>query len=156
MYIDGYNVLRKIPRFEKLLRSDGDAARRRFVEFVAAHDAVRKYAATYIVFDGHGEPISSGIRIRVIFANTRTADSWIKLKIEGEKNTRNTLVVSSDHEVQNNARACGASILRAEDFLNSRQDRESHDNEESYKEQNVSPDEIQFWLDEFSSPKKPE
>jgi predicted RNA-binding protein with PIN domain len=156
IYIDAYNVLRKIVPLSKLLKSDADAARRRFVDFLATREDVRKCSSTTVVFDGHGEAISAVPWIRIVFTNTRTADSWINMKIEAEKNTRNVLVITSDHEIQNHVSAFGASVLRSEDFIQSTQPSRQHrseNNDESYKEQPISSKEIQFWLSEFNSKK---
>ncbi len=164
MYIDGYNVLRKIPQLSKLMKSDADAARRRFVDLLAARNDVRKNVSTTVVFDAYGEAINAVPWIYVVFANTRTADSWIRMKIEAERSARNILVISSDHEIQNHASACGAAVMRAEDFLrpqperrdNRRQDHCPEVEDESYKNRAITDDEMQFWLDEFTSKKTKE
>jgi predicted RNA-binding protein with PIN domain len=159
MYIDGYNVLRKIPQLSRLMKSDADAARRRFIDFLATRDDVRKTASTTVVFDAYGEAITTVPWIHVIFTNTRSADSWIKMKIDGDKSTRNTLVISSDHEIQNHASAYGAAVMRAEEFLQPPHERREHhpeEDDESYKNRAMSRDEMQFWLDEFTSAKKRE
>jgi predicted RNA-binding protein with PIN domain len=117
VFIDGYNLLRKQPRWNALLRSHADAARAACVRAVTrslGHDT-----DAVLVFDGHGKPIVSGCRMRVVFAASSSADAWIRRQLESIARPRNAMVVSSDHEVTRHARAMGAGVCRSEDFLRS-------------------------------------
>ena len=49
-YIDGYNVLRKISRLERMMRSNADAARRGLVASVQKRS--RSLGHVFVVFDG--------------------------------------------------------------------------------------------------------
>ena len=114
VYVDGYNVLRKVPRFAKLLKSNSDAARRGFVESLKRK--VKQGVFLNVVFDGAGEHIPPQGPISVTFTYTRTADSWIRMALERESQPAAVLVVSSDHEVMNHARAHGAFVMGALEF----------------------------------------
>jgi predicted RNA-binding protein with PIN domain len=114
-YIDAYNVMHRMPRLRRLLKSDADAARRSFVEHVRTHPAA--HGTVVVVFDGHGEAITSGRGMRVVFSLTRTADSWIRAALEADAQRPGARVVSSDGDVCAHARACGADIMDADAFL---------------------------------------
>jgi predicted RNA-binding protein with PIN domain len=147
VYIDGYNLLRKVVRYDKLMKSNADAARRSFVESLRAK--IPRGAHATIVFDGAGEAIGGGNPFRVVFSLTRSADNWIRTSLEKENNPRTVLVVSSDHEVQNHARACGAMVSRSEDFLSSSFN-DAVSEEEKPESGTMSSDELSMWKKIFS------
>ena len=149
-YIDGYNVLRKISRLERLMKSNADAARRGLVEFVRKR--MRSKGHITIVFDGHGEVIGGGPSIAVVFSLTRTADDWIRLHLELNRHPRMVLVVSSDNEVRGHALECGAEVMTSQEFIADRK-AEKEDYTEMYlKTRPVPESEVRFWLKEFDSP----
>lgn len=146
-YIDGYNVLRKISRLERLMKSNADAARRGLVEFVRKR--ARGKGHITIVFDGHGDVIGAGSSIAVIFSLTRTADDWIRMHLEQNRQPRMALVVSSDNEVRGHALECGAEVMSAQEFIADRRT-EKEDHAEMYLKTRPVPDsEVRFWLNEF-------
>ncbi len=147
-YIDGYNVLRKISRLDRLMKSNADAARRGFLDFVRRRSKNRGHIV--IVFDGHGESPGSGSMITTVYSLTRTADSWIRRNLENERQPRAVLVVSSDNEVRAHALACGAEILSSQEFIEDGNAIDREENLEQYlKNRTVSANEISFWLQAF-------
>jgi len=147
-YIDGYNVLRKLPRLERLMKSNSDAARRGLVEFVRRR--MKDKGHVVIVFDGHGDAVGGGAAIRCVFSLTRTADSWIRLHLELERQTRSVLVVSSDNEVRAHALACGASVFSANEFIaDIKAPDEDEDREQALKNRQLSESEVRQWLRTF-------
>jgi predicted RNA-binding protein with PIN domain len=152
-YIDGYNVLRKIARLERLMLSDADAARRGFIEFVRKRS--RSKGHIVVVFDGHGEVIGGGQNISVVFSLTRTADDWIRMTLEQDRHPRMALLVSSDNEVRAHALACGAEVMRSQDFISDREVEMEDQVEMNLKNGPVSESEVQFWLKEFGEQDTP-
>ncbi|MBN1447198.1 MAG: NYN domain-containing protein [Bacteroidetes bacterium] len=148
-YIDGYNVLRKIVRLERMMQSNADAARRSFVEFVRRR--ARGKGHIIIVFDGHGDAIGGGSGISVVFSLTRTADAWIRMTLENDRHPRMVLVVSSDNEVRAHAAACGAGLFGAQEFIADRREEMDDAAEMKLKNHPVSPGEVEFWLRQFKS-----
>lgn len=148
-YIDGYNVLRKIVRLERMMQSDADAARRAFVEFVRKRS--RDKGHVVIVFDGHGEVIGGGHRMSVVFSLTRTADAWIRMNLEQYRHPRMALVVSSDNEVRGHAAACGAAIVSAQEFISDRKENSEDLVEMKLKNRPVSRHEVEFWMRQFGT-----
>jgi predicted RNA-binding protein with PIN domain len=145
-YIDGYNVLRKIARLDRLLAASGDAARRGLVEFVRRRS--RSLGHVTIVFDGHGETIG-GARMTVVYSLARTADAWIRDALERDPRARAALVVSSDNEVRAHAAACGAALLTAQEFIAPRRGRSGDPVEEKLKTHTLSAWEIEHWRRTF-------
>ena len=146
-YIDGYNVLRKISRLERLMQSNADAARRGLVEYVRRRARSRGHLT--IVFDGHGEVIGAGAKISVVYSLTRTADSWIRLNLEKERQPRMCLVISSDNEVRAHALACGADVLGAQEFIADRKNEKQDPEEMQEKTRQLSESEVRYWLRQF-------
>lgn len=148
-YIDGYNVLRKLTRFERMMRSSGDAARRGFVEFVRARS--RNKGHVTVVFDGNGMAVGGGPNLSAVFSQTRTADSWIRMQLELERQPRAVLVVSSDNEVRAHALACGADVQSAQEFIADGEVPDREDFREQYlKTREVTERELAYWLKQFS------
>jgi predicted RNA-binding protein with PIN domain len=147
-YIDGYNVLRKISRLERLMRSNGDAARRGFIEFVRKRSG--NLGHVVVVFDGHGDSIGGGPKINTVYSLTRTADSWIRHSLERERHPRMVLVVSSDNEIRAHALACEAEVMSAKEFIEEGAPADREENLEQYmKNRSLSEAEIATWLREF-------
>lgn len=151
MYIDGYNALRKVRRYEKLMKSNADAARRGFAEHVRGK--LRHGTQAVIVFDGAGEHIPGTGPVSVVYSYTRTADSWIRHALENEHHPAAVLVVSSDHEVQNHARACGAQVKRSEDFLDRGDETSGESAAEKPPDRALNDDEVAMWMRLFSGRK---
>ncbi len=146
-YVDGYNLLHKISRLERLMKSNPDAARRGLVEFVRKR--MRGKGQIMIVFDGHGEVIGGGNAISVVYSLTRTADDWIRFNLERDSQPRMVLVISSDNEVRAHAAVCGAHLMSSQEFI-ADQRREKPDMVEMHlKNRTLSENEIRFWMDEF-------
>ena len=146
-YIDGYNVLLKINRLGRLMKSNPDAARRGLVEFVRKR--ARDKGHVVIVFDGHGDAIGGGSSITVVFSLTRTADDWIRQQLEQDAHPRMCLVVSSDNEVRAHAAVCGARLLSSQEFIDDRKRGTGDAVEMHLKTRDVTEGEVRFWMREF-------
>ncbi|PLX31101.1 MAG: hypothetical protein C0600_06440 [Ignavibacteria bacterium] len=146
-YIDGYNVLRKISRLERLMKSNSDAARRSFVEFVRKR--ARSKGHITIVFDGHGDVIGAGSSVAVVFSLTRTADDWIRMNLEQHRHPRMVLVVSSDNEVRGHALECGSEVMSSQEFIADRKTQKEDHTEMYLKTRPVPESEVRYWLNEF-------
>ena len=146
-YIDGYNVLHKISRLARMMKSNPDAARRGLVEFVRKRS--RAKGQITVVFDGHGDAIGGGRAITVVYSLTRTADDWIRFQLESDPYPRMALVVSSDNEVRAHAAVCGAHLLSAQEFITDVKKESADLVEQHIKNRPVSESEVRFWLREF-------
>ncbi|NOX18869.1 MAG: NYN domain-containing protein [Chlorobi bacterium] len=124
--IDGNNLIWKIPRLAKLQKSNKQAARDHLIpkldgKFVTSRTAVTVY------FDGFPDGELRSSKVKIKYSNNRPADRLIIEEIERSKNPRTICVVSSDHEIQNLAKVCGAKIIKSEEFFNDKSNEQIED-----------------------------
>lgn len=117
--VDANNVMHKHLSWRRVLAGTPDAARTALVEAVVPY--ARRYPSYrfLLVFDGAGTAVSGLIpAIRAAYAMSgRTADDLIRAEIHAERSPDSCVVVSSDTEVYNSARAHACTAMTAEDFL---------------------------------------
>ncbi|CUS77664.1 hypothetical protein JGI14_105315 [Candidatus Kryptonium thompsonii] len=119
--IDGYNLIHKSTKLREIFLENPQLARETLVSILSDFFSTLKDKCI-LVFDGNlNIPSSlSTPKVRVIFSTPpNKADDEIK-KIIMSKNLNersNFIVVSSDNEIINCAKACGASRLSSEEFL---------------------------------------
>ncbi|MCS7229973.1 MAG: NYN domain-containing protein [Candidatus Kryptonium sp.] len=118
--IDGYNLIHKSPDLRKLFIENPQLARENLVSILSDFFSKRKDECI-VVFDGNlNLPSSlSTPKVRVIFSKPPDkADDEIK-KIIMSANLKDRLkfiVVSSDNEIINCAKACGSGRISSEEF----------------------------------------
>lgn len=117
--VDGYNLIRQSRHFSSLDRHDLEAGRQALVAALAAYKKIKPYTIT-VVFDGKDAPPGMPRRDRCRGIELRfsgpgeLADAVIKRMASRER--QGVVVVSSDQEVVNYARAKGAGIIGAIEF----------------------------------------
>jgi len=114
--IDGNNVMGQRVGWHR----DRVRARRELLDELARF-AVRKKARVEVVFDGapdeHFADGSSYRGVRVYYAARGSdADERIKTLVEGSRERRTLLVVTSDRALADYVRRCGAQVVRAGEF----------------------------------------
>lgn len=122
LIVDGYNVLRAVPRYAALAERDLDTARSRLVEDVAAF-AVGAYRAT-VVFDGAGNPASTGTPhhvagVAVVFSKAgQDADATIEaLAWRARDRGEEAVVATSDAETQRVVSSAGARRMSSAELV---------------------------------------
>ncbi len=119
--IDGYNLIHKSTKLKKIFSQNPQIARETLVSILSDFFTTRKEKCI-LVFDGNLNIPSalSTPKVRVIFSTPPDkADDVIK-KIILDKNLterKNFIVVSSDNEIINCAKSCGAGRISSEEFL---------------------------------------
>lgn len=134
--IDGYNLIHKSAKLKKIFIENPQSARESLVSILSDFFATRKDRCI-VVFDGNLNIPSalSTPKVRVIFSTPPDkADDEIKKIIMGKdiNERKNFIVVSSDNEIINCAKACGAGRMSSEEFLkilNSRDETFKRDDE---------------------------
>lgn len=142
--IDGYNLLSLINRGSVSDGQDGDLAREQLLVTLAKYRQRVGHAIT-VVFDAWRKPGGRQYQehrtgVTVIFTKQgEQADQVIQRMVRSQ--SQDCVVVSSDHEIMNTARAHGAVVLRSQEFLvklrspsasvNSRNPRDVKDDDES-------------------------
>lgn len=118
--LDGNNIVHKHPVLRKVFTATPDAARTALVEQILPF--ARRYPSHRfcLVFDGKCTLMASlphNISIESAEQN-QSADDVIKKLIRKEQSPAHCVVVSSDTDVYNAARAHACTALTSEDFLN--------------------------------------
>ncbi|GJL56729.1 MAG: hypothetical protein NPIRA02_38610 [Nitrospirales bacterium] len=118
--IDGYNLLGASARGSRSAGKHGDVARERLLYDLAMYQHRVGHTMT-VVFDAwrkHGgtQHLEHRTGVTVLFTQQgEQADQVIQRMVRTQ--SRNCVVVSSDHEIIGTARAHGAMVIRSEAFL---------------------------------------
>ena len=119
LIIDGYNLLGVRGQVGRTDGRGGEAARDQLVRDLVLYRQRKGHAIT-VVFDGWQQGFATGHRehrsgIEVVFSpRGQRADQVIQRL--AEEYAADCAVVSSDHEVSNFARGCGAFVITAAEF----------------------------------------
>jgi predicted RNA-binding protein with PIN domain len=162
LLIDGYNLLNVTGIFAQAgPGTELHRTRLALLNFLVASINKRERATATIVFDAAGAPpglprtiMHDGITVH--FAQRHSnADEMIEDLLEQCEAPRSLLVVSSDHRVQRAARHRGASFVDSEQWYtelvaNSRSHRPKEDDGSAKPTGELTPDELKYWLREFS------
>jgi predicted RNA-binding protein with PIN domain len=148
--IDGHNLIPKIPGLSLQDIDDEQQLLDLLQEFCRVN---RKHVEVFFDNAPPGQPSarSFGSVVARFVREGRTADQAIRSKLNrlgGE--ARNWTVVSSDREVQINAKALRSRVISSEDFA--QQLREAMDNsggKTSERENEISPQELDDWMQIF-------
>ncbi len=146
--IDGHNLIPKVRGLRLNMLDDEEALIQLLQDFCRTQ---RKTVEVY--FDravaGHAGKKRYGLVTAHFVREGSTADQAIILRLRKlKKAARNVIVVSSDRQIVSEVRSVGALPLRSEDFARMLiQDIENREEESP----NLSPEEIEQWLDLFDS-----
>ncbi len=115
-FIDGNNLIGKIPSLQKKLKSDKIFVREQLVvqidrAFGNSHNKITLF------FDGFINGVINSSKAKIVYSDSRPADLVIKDEIDRSKNPRNIIVVSSDHEVINYGKKSSCETMTSEDFI---------------------------------------
>jgi predicted RNA-binding protein with PIN domain len=162
LLIDGYNLLNATGIFAQAgPGTELHRTRVALLNFLSASIDQRERKATTIVFDAAGAPpglprTTKHDGITVHFAQRHSdADEMIEELLEECRAPRSLVVVSSDHRVQRAARHVGASFLDSEEWYSQqlaicRERRALADDAAAKPTGNLTADELNYWLREFS------
>lgn len=113
--IDGNNLIGKIPKLWEVQKKDKQSSRERLAFQLERYFHGRKIKVT-LHFDGHpNQAIKTG-NIKIVYSMNAIADSNIKQEISHASNPKVIAVVSSDHNVQDFAKASSCTIIKSEIF----------------------------------------
>ncbi|MGC9347207.1 MAG: NYN domain-containing protein [Anaerolineae bacterium] len=149
--IDGHNVIAAMP---DIALEDPDDEAMLVMRLRAWAARIRRRAI--VVFDGGipGGPsrVLSSSDVRVVFAarHHTNADRIIRERLRALPDASNWTVVSSDHEILDEARSLGARVMTAQAFA----DEMDRPPVEKEKPDTVSPAEVEAWLEIFQEPEE--
>jgi predicted RNA-binding protein with PIN domain len=119
--IDGYNVIHAIPALKKTLAHNAESSRELLIHSVSQLTHKKKFRCT-IVFDGTAPENSlrqsAHAPVHVIFSFPFSADAKIKTMIEQSKQRPKLVIISSDREILNFAKACSCQTYTSKYFAN--------------------------------------
>ena len=110
--IDGHNLLHKIPGIKDRYKQNPDFAITSLVKIIKP--GLKKNEKLVLVLDGFGTPLFPFI----IYSGNKSADYVIRGYIEENYQKTSIVVISSDREITNLAKACGCEVMLSEDFFN--------------------------------------
>ncbi|GAB4525484.1 MAG: NYN domain-containing protein [Anaerolineales bacterium] len=151
LLIDGHNLIPKVPGLT--LRDPDDE--HRLLDILTVY--AREQRATIEVFFDKAPPNLTGSqtlgRVQAHFVSAHTtADAAIGSRLRTlKKNARQWVVVSSDHAVQQNARACGAQVMPSEEFARRLAPPASKTPADEKPEYPLNADDIAYWMRTFQA-----
>jgi hypothetical protein len=144
--IDGNNLMGKIPSLFKLHKKDGQLSREKLAFILESYFINKRNNKVSLHFDGFINQVIRVNAIKIIYSGKRTADDEIKHEIENEKNRRNLIIVTSDHNIIQFARVCGCDVMTSEQFSREIMNRSTED-EEKKREDGIDNDEMKRLFD---------
>ena len=147
--VDGNNVMGQTPGWHR----DKADARRRLLQQVAAFNRIKKSRIT-VVFDGAPDRSfpegSAFVGVKVLYAEPGSdADSRICKLVEGSKDRRGLIVVTSDRHLAFLVRSHGASVLRSGEFRKLMAEVESSDSPAAGE--GIEMEDLSEWLRYFGA-----
>ena len=144
-YIDGNNLIGKIPELKKLQKQDPQKSREKLAYKLERYFKDKGYTVT-LFLDGYPGLGISVNKIKIVYSYDRKADDCIRDEIERDNVRKNIAVVSSDHYVMNFAKANACTVIKCEDFAKTMNDSFTND-EESVIQKDISVEEIKRLFD---------
>jgi predicted RNA-binding protein with PIN domain len=149
--IDGHNLIGRLSTLS--LRDPDDEEK--LVRMLGSYRG-RTGRSITVVFDpggGFALPQSRRYRgIQVVFApHGSSADIAIARRVQKSRDPRGWLVVTSDRDLATTVERLGARVQSADAFARELQLREAEDEGPNWKDESLSPDEIDDWLALFES-----
>lgn len=123
--IDGYNLIWAIPEIRKKVLNEErginlEEGRKELLHCLEIYQRAHPKLKITIVFDSKEEIFpypSQPSRIKVLYSNGETADNLIEKMVEDEKNSEETLVVTSDNELKRTVKEKGAEVIGSLTFF---------------------------------------
>ena len=102
--IDGNNLIGKIASLMSLQKKDKQASREKLV-YILDRYFISKKANVTLHLDGHPAGRVSSSKMKIVYSENLTADEKIKKQISQSKSPRNIIVVTSDSNLAQFAKA---------------------------------------------------
>ncbi len=113
--IDGNNLIGKIKSLKELQAKDKQGSREGLVALLNKYFAGKKIKAT-LHFDGHPNNILHFTKGKIVYSEKLSSDHMIREEIDRSKNPKLITLVSSDHSLQNFARANRCKVIKSEEI----------------------------------------
>lgn len=113
--IDGNNLIGKHPKLKGIQKKDKQSAREQLAFTIENYFTFKK-ANVSLHLDGYESLPIKISNTRIIYSQSGTADEMIKKEIDNSKNPKNIIIVSSDNNIREYARAYSCEIISSEEF----------------------------------------
>lgn len=149
--IDGYNLIHRWSELKKVAEKNLQLSREKLITKLAGYRSNKKIEFV-VVFDGNmavdiNELSRPGVRVIFSKPPDKADDLIKKLILETPlKSRRNLTVVSSDVEIINCAKACGAGRISADEFIKRVENLETETDEKPFVK--LTPEEIEAMFKE--------
>ena len=116
--LDGYNIIKHIPRLAQKRLEDSRESLIRLIETYRPQGSPQN--SVTIVFDGQegliGGETQSGC-VKTIFSSGESADDRIKKIVSRAEHKKRIVVVTNDKDIKFSVRAQGAAVLTVDEFM---------------------------------------
>jgi len=113
--IDGNNLIGKIKDLWTLQIKDKQMSRVKLVKIIEQYFNGKKYKVS-LHLDGYSADSIPSSNCVIHYSNKNSADSEIKKEIDLANTPKTIAIVSSDHSVQNYAKASSCTVISSEEF----------------------------------------
>ncbi len=113
--IDGNNLIGKIKSLSTAKKKDKQQSREGLVNLLNGFFAGKKCNHT-LHLDGHANTPLHLSKGKIIYSEKHTSDYFIRSEIDNSKNSKQIILVSSDHSLMNYAKVNSCTIIKSEDF----------------------------------------
>ena len=118
LLVDGYNLLHQIPKIKQELDIDAENARAQLLHRLSSY-AQKNKLKIIVIFDGHrttNAPQKKYLGVSVKYSKNESADAIIKRMVDTPRSSEKPLVITSDREIIDFARHCGAKSKTSQEF----------------------------------------
>jgi predicted RNA-binding protein with PIN domain len=146
-FIDGNNLMWKIPELKKLAKLNSPESRARLV-FMLDRYFSQKNVKVRLFFDGAPNDTVRSSKMRISYSYAEAADVLIREEIDRLKTKHTATIVSSDAWIKDYAKVNGCKVMKSEEFVKAIKSADKKD-EEKERIKGIDNDEIlSMFLDE--------
>jgi predicted RNA-binding protein with PIN domain len=113
--IDGNNLIGKIKSLKRLHTKDKARSAEKLA-FILNRYFGKKRVKVSLHFDGFQPESFKSWGLRIIYSGKITADEKIKNEISISKNSKNIILITSDHNLAEFGQVCSCQVVKSEEF----------------------------------------
>ena len=113
--IDGNNLIGKIKSLNQLQKKNKQQSREKLA-FLLGRYFNKKKASVNLHFDGFESDAIKVSGLKIFYSGSITADEKVKQEIQGSKNSKSIVLVTSDTNLAEFGRVCSCQVVKSEQF----------------------------------------
>ena len=114
--IDGNNLIGKIKSLNQLQKKNKQQSREKLA-FLLGRYFNKKKASVNLHFDGFENDAIKVSGLKIFYSGSITADEKVKQEIQGSKNSKNIILITSDTNLAEFGRVCSCQVVKSELFV---------------------------------------